>query len=823
MKTSRAIAWSFSTPHGEGDRAVKTDKKAPQRPLSGQMNAWVINETWPSLLVAMALIAGCGTGAPPPPVTDGFEPDVVEVRPGVDADGTQEVDAAPEPPVTALSGQWRFGTDRVDVKATDEGEGRRRYWMSSTHPMRDDGPTTRSFTEAPGDPTLRSGVLLTDALFAMAVDDARLNAVTSVSDPAFSDARPCECYQTGELWQWVWTRDIAYATDLGLAWLDPERSANSLLFKLSPRKTGGPQQIVQDTGSGGSWPVSTDRVTWARGAMAVLRVMDHPTLRAAAIEAMTHTATLDRLYAFDARDGLYRGESSFLDWRAQSYPAWMAENVVHIGMSKSLSTNLGHLFLLRSLESLTGESHQAETLALAIDAAFWDGTKYRSFVSSDLDPGASDRQDLLSTSLAVIDLGTHPEALAAYPFGAFGPPVMWPQEPLIPIYHNRGIWPFVTAYSVLAARAAGNGAVMEAGLDSLIRGAALNLSHMENLELASGANWVSEGATSGPVINSRRQLWSVAGFLGAVAHGVFGVRAKAGTLSASPTLPGGPWFKEGGSLSIGSLTASIGVDAIQDGEIATLGDGDWKTLFAARVPSVDLNGLGEGVTLHFSGDAGATFDVYRDGLLVDANVGSPWQDTTPTTACYAVVARLLWPSHRSEPTCWWGDDYQRIQSVPASDFSAVGGVWSEDHGRGHYGHWGSPSHTLAGSFTPNNTGEHLLQCVFGNGAGPVESGITAAVKWLSIRDPTGWVVAEGPVLMPQGGTWDWRDSNFVRASLTQGVLYDFLLSDGFNMSYLAHYEDYVGGRGGGPKPSNDVNISELKVLFMHEGDIAQGP
>ena len=35
-----------------------------------------------------------------------------------------------------------------------------------------------------------------------------------------------------------------------------------------------------------------------------------------------------------------------------------------------------------------------------------------------------------------------------------------------------------------------------------------------------------------------------------------------------------------------------------------------------------------------------------------------------------------------------------------------------------------------------------------------------------------------------------------------------------NMSYLAHYESYVGGRGGGSEPSNDVNIAEAKLLFM---------
>ena len=69
---------------------------------------------------------------------------------------------------------------------------------------------------------------------------------------------------------------------------------NSLLFKLSgwragvtkaPQVAGTPDglQIVQDTGSGGSWPVSTDRITWAFAAEEVLKTL--PANERAAFEA----------------------------------------------------------------------------------------------------------------------------------------------------------------------------------------------------------------------------------------------------------------------------------------------------------------------------------------------------------------------------------------------------------------------------------------------------------------------------------------------------------------------------------------------------------
>jgi hypothetical protein len=32
-----------------------------------------------------------------------------------------------------------------------------------------------------------------------------------------------------------------------------------------------------------------------------------------------------------------------------------------------------------------------------------------------------------------------------------GAPVIWPQQQDMPVYHNRAIWPFVTAYGLKAA------------------------------------------------------------------------------------------------------------------------------------------------------------------------------------------------------------------------------------------------------------------------------------------------------------------------------------------------------------------------------------
>ncbi|MBM76412.1 MAG: hypothetical protein CMK59_13485 [Proteobacteria bacterium] len=711
-----------------------------------------------------------------------------------------------------MGGSWSFGEDTVTLEV-QEHDSLRSYTLSSTHPQRDNGPSERSFSENSGDPILRSGNILTDALFAMAVQEAKENAVENIQDNAFSSSQSCSCFETGELWNWVWTRDIAYATELGLAWFDTERAKNSLLFKVSQEKTGGLLQIVQDTGTGGSWPISTDRVTWARGAMSVLEHSDDNYFKSTVIEALRNTAEQDKKYVFDSRDGLYFGETSFLDWREQTYPSWMQNNPALIGMSKSLSTNLNHLFLLRSLESLTGEDHSAQALAEAIDANFWNGQYYSSFKTTELQPVVTHQQDLLATALAIIDLGTHPEALAQYPHSTVGAPVIFPQQQLTPIYHNRAIWPFVSAYTILAARKANNQAVFDANLNTLIRGAALNISNMENLEWQTGKNWVEDGAYSGPIVNSRRQLWSVAGFLGAIVHGVFGLSKENGLWYADPVLPNN-WFSQDATLSINGQTFTLGNIQMDEGQITYADESDWRNLYSAAIPSVELSGSEDNVNLSISTDESAGINIYKNGELIAQNASLSWNDTSSTTNCYSAAAILTHPSHVSAPTCWWGDDYARIKNISIEQFNVVGGTFSNTHGRPHYDNWGAQDHQMSTTFSPNHSGLHYLQLVYGNGSNNIDTGITAAVKWMSITNSNGVVVGSGGISMPQLGSWDiWGDSTLLPIELNADETYTLTISDGWNMSYLEHYKNYVFA-GGTQEPYNYVNISELKVLFI---------
>lgn len=826
----------------------------------------------------------------------------VGVPPCIEAEG-------PGAEVTSLED----GPDRATVTVSGDGC-TRRYALGSTAPLRDHPHANpRVFEEQADAPAVRTNNQMFDALYALALEEAREASVDQIRDGAFRNGAPLDCapggcFETGRLWNYVWTRDTAYAVDLGLAPVDPIRARNSLDFKLSARRDGSDLQIVQDTGTGGSYPVSTDRVVWALGAARVLPYLD-PADRQAfedrAFEAMKNTVTHDREVVFDPRDGLYRGEESFLDWREQTYPPWVMGDVVHVGMAKALSTNVGHLRLLEiaaELANARGEAALAATwsgwaddLRTAIRTAFDDATgSLAAFVNTDLDGSAAGHHDLLASALAVlsgvVQGARAAEVVASYPHTGKGPPVIWPQQQEVPIYHNRGIWPFVTAYWLLAAKAVDNDAVFEHALWSLMRGAALNLSNMENLEMVTGRPWVDDGPASGPVVNSQRQLWSVAGYLAMVHRGIFGIEATSDGLAFSPfvteqmrreTFAGAdtlvlnrfpfrgktvsvvlhlPAAEDGrsGSLTAGSVTlnggaigAAVSFDDLEEenlieielihgtgsrGAITMAGDpADYKNLFAPRPPNITgVTADGGNLRVDFDGNgeapADVAFNVYRDGVRVASGLtgsATSWTDQSATpdmvSHCYAVESYFTSSgnvSQHSRPWCWWGNGGDRVSSFLASSFTAVGGSYVVNHGRGHYESWGDAGHSLTlEGFTPAFTGPHLLQVVAGNGAGPTNTGITCAVKRVEVvEEGTGDVAGTGHLMMPHAGSWDqWRDSSFVPVDLRSDRTYRIVIRSepmrAVNMSVFQHFADYTGGTGG-PAPFNRVNIAELKILSL---------
>ncbi len=793
---------------------------------------------------------------------------------------------------------------------------RRSYFLSTTAPRRESLPASpRTITEAAEHPFVRTRNDLFDALYALALNEAKENSVAAIKDGGFENgaAIACPtggCFETGRLWTYVWTRDTAYSVHLGLGALDPIRARNSLEFKLSDRRGGGDTQIVQDTGSGGSYPVSTDRVVWSLGAMELLTWLsgaERAAFRDKAYDAMKNTVEHDRKVVFDPQDGLYRGEQSFLDWREQSYPRWTESDTVHLGMSKSLSTNVAHLAILDGVIAIASEKADAATVAkyqpwadalrTAIRGKLWLASEkqFSTFITTTLDPAPVRRFDALGTSLAVLHgVGTdseRKEAIASYPVLARGVPGIWPQQKETAIYHNRAMWPFVTAYYARAARKVRNDAAVDLATWSLMRGAALNLSNMENLEIVSGRAYVEDGAYSGPVVNSQRQLWSVAGYLALVQGVIFGVDTTPSSIAFAPyvtrkmrhelfgnadsiALNDFVWrgkkltvvVKLPAKTSVGPgaytvaetrvngavVTAPLDATALaSDNRVEiTLSDtadaggtvklvtatSDYKNVFGPKNPNITgINGGGANlvVTWNANGElpGEVTFDVYRDGVRVATDLPgttTSFTDTTATAAspshCYAVEATFASSKNHgqhSPPSCWWGTSSARIKTFLAgtgpTSFTATGGTLVNNHGYQHYENWGDAGHELVADLTVPTTGDYLLQVTAGNGAGAINTGVTAGLKLVEVWDGT-TRVASGYLLMPHLGAWStWKGSSFVRATLATGKTYKVVIKHdvtSVNMSFFAHFDRYTGGTGGKTGAFSRVNIAELKVLGL---------
>ncbi|GAA5218459.1 esterase [Corallincola platygyrae] len=515
-------------------------------------------------------------------------------------------------------------TETVTFSAEIADADYRQYAQSTSQSLRDPGPQYVLYQEQQGKPKVRSGNLAFDALFALSVHETAQNSVDEIRDDTYNggEAIPCECFETGAKWHWVWTRDLSYASHLGLAMLDPSRVRNSLEFKLSGYRDGVSKpadaagdssglQIIQDTGSGGSWPISTDRVTWAFGATKALQTLSAEQRAAFVVRAypaLVNTIENDRIAAFDTRDGLYQGEQSFLDWREQSYASWIVNDIASLGSSKALSTNVAHYQALMLTSQLAQESGDAdaaaryqtwaEQLRTAINTRFWlaEAGLYSSLTAGHQNMAPLHKFDWLGQSLAVItgiaDDDRAASVMANYPHGDMGAPVIFPQQPDVAVYHNRAIWPFVTAYGLHAAIETGNTKVADAAYDTLMRAASLNLSNMENLEwLSMQPNLLDfdNPGLSGPVINSTRQLWSVGAYVGMVIEGVFGVSTTDDGISLNPFVTSAlhrNMFAESSEVSLSGLSLqgkSLSVTLILP-ETAAEADGSYQ------VEGVTLNG-----------------------------------------------------------------------------------------------------------------------------------------------------------------------------------------------------------------------------------------
>ncbi len=630
-------------------------------------------------------------------------------------------------------------------------------------------------------PSYHSDQPLVDALFNMSLEEARKNI------------EPDSTLRTGAKWGGVWTRDVSYSTLLAFAYHEPEVAKISLLRKVKR------DRIIQDTGSGGAWPVSSDRTTWALGAWEIYKVTGDQKWLETAYNVIKNTLDDDYKTIRSEKTGMFCGESSFLDWREQTYPKWMSNMDIYV--SQNLGTNVVHYqahMILAQMAKQLGKPYQeyldqAKVIKDGINKYLWMADKgyYSQYLYGHTYLNISPRFEALGEALAVLfDVADSTQATSIFeksPLTTFGTTCIYPQIPEIPPYHNNGIWPFVQSYWNLAAAKAGNEQALLHGLAAIYRAGALFLTNYENMVAETG-DYV------GTEINSDRMLWSMAGNL-AMVHRIFmGINFEAGGIHFSPVIP----EVYGGTRTLSNFQYRDAVLDIQvkgfgnkiksitmDGELlenaflpATVtGKHEIKIVmmdnefganpvnmvpnkFSLPNPQVSLASS----TLSWENIPGAvSYAVYKNGVVLKTIDTNSFEVSVDGFAEYKVTATDVdgFESFSSEPLMVYPkssmqilemENYARKSKLPYSNYSGKGFVETTM----------SKNTNIRIPVTVPEAGKYLIDLRYSNGTGPWNTDNNCAIRSLYVNNDY-----EGVMVLPQRGTHEWSDWGFSNSRKVQ--------------------------------------------------------
>jgi hypothetical protein len=571
-------------------------------------------------------------------------------------------------------------------------------------------------------PGYNSDQVLVDALYNLSLEEM------------VKDIRTDSTFMAGEKWDGVWTRDISYAITLSLAAINPEISKNSLLRKVKNKR------IIQDTGTGGSWPVSTDRVTWALAAWEVFKVTgDHEWLKQA-FEIIRNSVEDDKFAAFDEKTGLMCGESSFLDWREQTYPKWMEP--IDIYQSKNLGTNTLHYQTYRILANMAGilnvpageYEETAEKIKAGINQHLWmpDKGYYAQYLFGKYSTEISPRSESLGEALCVLfdiaDSARQKEIISKTPVTEFGIPCIYPQIPDIQPYHNNAVWPFLQAYWTLASAKADNGTSVLEGLGSIYRQSALFLSNKEN--------FVAEnGDFKGTAINSNRQLWSVAGNLAMVYKLFFGMDFQSDGIAFAPYVP-----------------QSFRGDKVLSG-----------FNYRKMQLTIRVNGFGTAVK-SFSIDGKKSDRPFLQGDLEGKHTIEIELNNKPFPESQINKKSIVYEAFRADTE---EVEVQKSVVVEAENFASASGLPFKGYSGKGFVELNKQLNTNF-QFVVNvpQSGEYYIEFMYSNGSGPINTDNKCCIRTLKSGDKI-----LGPIVMPQRGKEEWSNwglSNALLVKLTNG-------------------------------------------------------
>ncbi len=634
-------------------------------------------------------------------------------------------------------------------------------------------------------PGYHSNQKIVNALFNLSLEEALINIESDST------------LRTGAKWGGVWTRDVSYSTLLAFAYHEPEVAMISLMKKVKR------DRIIQDTGSGGAWPVSSDRTTWCLAAWEIFKVTGDMEWLRNSYHIVKNTLEDDYRTLHSDSTGMFRGESSFLDWREQTYPRWMSN--ADLFVSENLGTNAVHYqahMIAAEMARLLGEPFEiylerAAEIKKGINKYLWMEEKgyYGQYLYGRTYMNISPRFEALGGALAILFDIADPEQARSIvshsPVTTFGTTCIYPQIPGIPPYHNNGIWPFVQSFWNLAAGQAGNEAALEHGLASIYRAGGLFLTNYENFVAETG-DYV------GTEINSPRMLWSMAGNLAMVHRLFMGLSFEVDGIQFQPVIP----EVYGGTKTLSNFkyrNAVLDITVIGHGnEIAKITlDGDQlenaflpgsisgkhnieivmrnnnftekkinlvPNKFSLPSPHTQLK---DSKIIWEPVPEAAFYQIIRNGKLISSDSSNFFDISEDIFGEYKVIAvdHEGMESFSSEPIPVYPESGQMILEMeaflprstrPCTNYS----------GEGFAEISAARNREIAIPVSVTSEGKYLIDFRYSNGTGPWNTDNNCAVRSFYVNNDY-----KGVLVFPQRGTDEWSDwgfSNGVIVSLKEG-------------------------------------------------------
>jgi hypothetical protein len=637
-------------------------------------------------------------------------------------------------------------------------------------------------------PQFKSSFTLANAIYNMSLEEM-IKAV-----------EPDSTFRTGKEWAGVWTRDISYSIILSMAYLQPQVAKNSLLKKVNKKK-----RIIQDTGTGGAYPASTDRMIWAVAAWEVYTATGDKDWLELAYEIVKNSIEDDLLNCYDPITGMVKGESSFLDWREQTYPKWMqpadiyeseclGTNAVHYQANKVLSLMAK---TLKHVEVASKHDAIADKIKAGINKWLWmpDKGYYAQFLYGRNNKIISPKSEALGEALCILfgiaDKQKSATIIASVPQTSFGISCIYPQIPNMPPYHNNAVWPFVQTYWAMASAKTGNANSVIESFNSIYRPAALFLTNKENFV-------ADNGDFAGTQINSSNMLWSLSGNLALIHKIIFGISFQADSISFKPFVPS--LFK--GSLKLFQFkyrNAMFNIELEGTGNQIVSFSVDGKTQSNSSIPS-SISGLHfiqikltnqpfipkpinkttnyttvdvpivskDKNTLQWKEVAGAaSYKILLNGKIVGSTNSLQYPIITNKFGEYQIIAldKKQIPSFASEPIAIYDMSNTIVveaeQQNMASNFSSLG-----FSGKGFVETSKTINPKIIFQVEIKEDGNYTIDFRYANGNGPINTENKCAIRSLLINNER-----KGTIVLPHRGTKEWSNwgfSNNVQTVLKKG-------------------------------------------------------